>query len=135
MNGLTNDLMGVAVSTLTGPTFMILVSPNETIAALKVAIEAQEGIPVPQQRPILAGSVLEDSRIVRETELTRHTAVQLVVTGMHEQLHDDLRLVQLRKWFEDTGVYNGADIIAELGLTDVGNYPRHVHPISSVRLI
>lgn len=56
--------MKLFIKTITGKTIVVDVEGDQTIALLKEKIKDKEGIPINQQRLIVAGRILEDDRTI-----------------------------------------------------------------------
>lgn len=56
--------MKLSIRTITGKTIVVFVEGDQTVGILKERIKEKEGIPVRQQRLIVAGKVLEDDRTI-----------------------------------------------------------------------
>ncbi|CAJ1425880.1 unnamed protein product [Effrenium voratum] len=73
----------LTVKTLTGKSFPVDTSANETVAMVKAKIERLENIAVDRQRLVFAGKQLEDHQVVQDCRLETGNVLHLVVrTGL-----------------------------------------------------
>lgn len=75
--------MQIGIKTMTGKIIIVDVEANQTIALVKEKIKKKEGIPVNQQRLILAGKTLEDERMIRDCHTHTEKSIFLVVRFTH----------------------------------------------------
>ena len=71
--------MQIFVKTLTGETITLDVESSDTIGRVKIKIQDKEGISVDQQRLILSGSSLEDSKTLSEYDVQDEFTFHLVI--------------------------------------------------------
>jgi ubiquitin-like protein Nedd8 len=71
--------VSVTVKTLAGRQFEVYVNRTDSIASLKSAIEAKEGISTDHQRLIWAGKELEDYRTLKDYEFPPRGSVHLLL--------------------------------------------------------
>lgn len=71
--------MQIFVRTLTGKTIALEVSPNDTIANVKVKIQDKENIPSYQQRLVFDNKQLEDDKTLNDYNIERDNTLHIVL--------------------------------------------------------
>lgn len=71
--------MDIFIETLTGVSFELHVSPNETVMSIKSKIQRAEGIPVTQQHLIWKNDELDDHRRLHDYFITGGSTLRLVL--------------------------------------------------------
>jgi len=74
-----NDRIQIFVKTLQARTITLLVKPSDTILDVMVKVEAKEGTPPKEQRPIFNGKQLEEQPTVSQCKITKESTLQLVL--------------------------------------------------------
>ena len=69
----------LTLKTLTGRSYILNVSPNDTIKLFKFFITSMKGIPIDQQRLIFAGKQLEDNLTFTDYNINNESTLQLVL--------------------------------------------------------
>ena len=78
--------MQIFIKTLTGRTITLEVAHTDTVAAVKLRVQQQEGTAPEQQRLIFAGSQLEDYKTLQECNVIKDCTIHLV-TSTRSQSH------------------------------------------------
>ena len=72
-------IMEIYIKTLTGKTFSIFCSPEDTVGDIKATVENKEGIPPDMQRLIFAGYQLEADRYLKDYEIKQTSVLHLIL--------------------------------------------------------
>lgn len=75
--------MQIFVKTVTGKTITLEVESSDMIEKVKQKIQEKEDISPDDQRLVLAGKILEDSRTLAELNISEGTTVHIVLPKIH----------------------------------------------------
>ncbi|RMZ89162.1 hypothetical protein DV736_g3603, partial [Chaetothyriales sp. CBS 134916] len=75
----TTGGMPIFVKTLTGKLIEIRVEFTDLISTVKMKIKEKEGIPVDQQRLMIAGKPIEDNKTVAQYNIQKESTIQLIL--------------------------------------------------------
>jgi ubiquitin len=70
--------MNIFIKTLTGKTITVDCEINDTVEMLKEKIQEKDGIPIDQQRLVMAGKMLENCRKLSEYNILDQATIGLI---------------------------------------------------------
>lgn len=79
MYNLNKFMMDINIETLTGNSFQLKVSPNDSIESVKIKIQRLESIPVSQQDLIWQSTELEDSYTLKDYNIPDGATLKMVL--------------------------------------------------------